>query len=168
MNEIHVQHAELKTAIAQSAPSNAPQSGLQGSALPWVGAVSGDWFPSPSLSYPSPFLSTSPPPLLSNSATRLGPQPDRHLYTEPSCHTIPCSEPGHKALIKTHDFKLSKLSKSRKDGEGKRKNKETEGERHTDTQERKIERERERDRGKERENVRIHTEGGVKQTFLSE
>lgn len=87
------------------------------------------------------FLSVSPhPPPPSNSATRLGPHPDPHLSTEPSCHTTPGSERGRKALIKTHDFKLSKLSKSRNDGErqterekerdgGRKRDKETEGER---------------------------------------
>lgn len=110
----------------------------------------------PNLSLP-PFLSISPPPLLSNSATRLGPDPDQHLYTAPSCHTIPCSEPSHKALIKTHDFKLSKLSKSRKDGERERE------------RGKEMERERETEKHRERENVcavTAKTGGSVKQSVL--
>lgn len=43
-------------------------------------------------------------------APKLGPDSYPLLQTEPSYLTTACSEPSRKALIKTHDFKLSKLS----------------------------------------------------------
>lgn len=80
-------------------------------------AVSFPRFPCP-VSLPPSLL----PPRFQTVPQGLAPTQTDIFIPSHHCHTIPCSEPGHKALIKTHDFKLSKLSKSRKDGEREREN----------------------------------------------